>query len=427
MRLGVAIVLVATLGVACSRPTPTRPSSASPDGARCPPQMAETRLLVPYGYGTNGPFVSGAEPTESTMCLDRLEVTNDDYRSCVTLGVCDRPVSCANGGTCDYDARSRKTDPALVALYQASIYCAWRSARLPRTQEWQAAVRGARHVRRYPWGNEPPTRDRVCWHRTEEERTCPVGSRSQDVNSDGIFDLVGNASEWMRDAGGSRGSRHAAGGGWSATLPLLLPNALPGYEPWEELDFGFRCARNIGPASDPRHPIAMPSDSTIRSATSPPRACPAEMERVTAGSTVFCIDRTEVTGAAYEHCLEADVCDDPGGCYHNPPEPPPPRPCDYDPEHAPRRPVLVSYFQAALYCTWSGKRLASQTERRAAATAIDPGNEREWVWTPDTRFGARAIEDASQPSGNPSKPNESAQRVSDHGSTRIDAAFRCAL
>ena len=100
----------------------------------------------------------------------------------------------------------RESRPAVqVAWDGARAYCQFRGKRLPTEAEWEYVARGTGN-RRYPWGDDPPKCDGVVFGR--ESGPCVGGAQEasdvmtslQDRTPDGIFDLAGNASEWVEDA-----------------------------------------------------------------------------------------------------------------------------------------------------------------------------------------------------------------------------------
>jgi formylglycine-generating enzyme required for sulfatase activity len=94
----------------------------------------------------------------------------------------------------------------------------------------------------------------------------------------------------------------------------------------------------------------------------------AERTRVPMSLPAFSIDRTEVTQAAYQRCIEAKVCSAPAG--------------GFSPTEACLNPVVnVSWKQAGQYCAWLDKRLPTEAEWEKAARGVD---ERLFPWGDET-------------------------------------------
>jgi formylglycine-generating enzyme required for sulfatase activity len=84
-------------------------------------------------------------------------------------------------------------------LRVARTYCAWRGKRLPREAEFEKAIRDG-DGRRFPWGNDPPTRERTVFGRNYgAEATDDVGSHPSGKGPFGHDDLAGNVWEWIED------------------------------------------------------------------------------------------------------------------------------------------------------------------------------------------------------------------------------------
>gem|GEM_PF-4782473 len=79
----------------------------------------------------------------------------------------------------------------------------------------------------------------------------------------------------------------------------------------------------------------------------------------------YAIDRTEVTQAAYQVCVDANICIPPGNWFGKDPR-------GFDPAKRCDEPVVaVTWKQALAYCHFAGKRLPSEIEWEKAARGPD--------------------------------------------------------
>jgi formylglycine-generating enzyme required for sulfatase activity len=205
--------------------------------------------------------------------IGRHEITNEQWNQCVRANAC-------NGGI----RRSQLDLPVVSVNWQdANDFCAWAGGRLPTEAEWEKSARGGIFIpdnpdtkgemiknpypsRIYPWGDETPVCDLdspkgtnafECGHKS----VVPIKSFS--VNPYGIYDMAGNAWEWVSDwyeedyyktlSNGMRnpmgpmepsGFRVLRGGsfdvnafnGRAANRDRRIPDGVSN-------DYGFRCAR----------------------------------------------------------------------------------------------------------------------------------------------------------------------------------------
>lgn len=226
----------------------------------------EGMVLIPAGE-----FLMGAEdglpdarPPHriylSSYWIDKYEVTNEQYRSCLQSGVCSPPKD----SKAFADPRRAQHPVTNLTWGQARTFCQWSGRRLPTEAEWEKAARGT-DGRRYPWGNSVEVihsrlKDRDL--KAGGNGTAPVGSQPETVSPYGVFGLVGNVWEWVKDwyaedfyasapshdpQGPLRGSfRVLRGGDWSQG-PLELRAS---YRGWDEMTYwgptlGFRCAADV--------------------------------------------------------------------------------------------------------------------------------------------------------------------------------------
>ncbi|MER3423023.1 MAG: hypothetical protein C4293_07085 [Nitrospiraceae bacterium] len=226
----------------------------------------EGMVLIPAGEFTMG-AESGLPDSRprhrvllSAYWIDKYEVTNAQYHRCVADGVClppkDRRI---------FDDSQRAQHPVTnVTWKQAHTYCQLRGGRLPTEAEWEKAARGI-DGRRYPWGNsEDPIKTLAKARAILSNHNGPaaVGSIPESVSPYGVFDLVGNVWEWVRDwyaedyygaapsqdpQGPLRGSFRVLRGGDRGQGPLELRAS---YRAWDEMTYwgptlGFRCAADM--------------------------------------------------------------------------------------------------------------------------------------------------------------------------------------
>ena len=246
----------------------------------------EHMACVPGGWTWRGDNdLPAASPREQvwlqTFFIDLYEVTNADYRRCADAG------ACANAGPryADFDADNQPING--VSWYDADTFCRAAGKQLPSEAQWEKAARGPDGWR-YPWGDERATCRRAIMAdasgrgcgvqkrgaRPETGKPWPVGSRAAGIY--GIFDMAGNAYEWVADwaassyaacgddcrgvdprgpcAGMDKCEGHrrkvVRGGSWywgyERALSFHRRMHVPRNEPFHH--FGFRCAASVDTA-----------------------------------------------------------------------------------------------------------------------------------------------------------------------------------
>jgi formylglycine-generating enzyme required for sulfatase activity len=151
--------------------------------------------------------------------IDLTEVTNAAFAAFITSTGYDAP---------GWDGSLTENGPDLpvvgVLWQDADAYCQWVGKRLPTEAEWEKAARGT-DGRRYPWGN--------TWEQglantmeSKHDGVLPVGSYPDGASSFGLFDMAGNAAEWISDY-------------YDASYYTYAPDHNPG-GPTQILDHGLR-------------------------------------------------------------------------------------------------------------------------------------------------------------------------------------------
>jgi formylglycine-generating enzyme required for sulfatase activity len=133
--------------------------------------------------------------TLSPYKIDKTEVTQARYQSCVEAG------ECSPSGTdpdCRWDPATRGDHPVVCVNWdQARKFCDWDGKRLPTEAEWELAARGE-YGRIYPWGNTKPSCD-LATYGSCAEHSLPVGSIPDGASPAGALDMAGNVYEWVHD------------------------------------------------------------------------------------------------------------------------------------------------------------------------------------------------------------------------------------
>lgn len=243
LTAAVAVVLAAIAGYGVSQlsgqadavePAALEPGSTFKECRNCPEMV-----VIPAGT-----FMMGAPPTEElrrdnepyhevtiarAFAVSKTEVTWDQWESCVRDGDCDgvsvenalrSPANAeANNGEAntEFVDWGRGTRPAVgVSWYDAQAYVGWLNRktgaddayRLLSDAEWEYAAR-AGTTTAFPWGDTldhnfgnfgipgPGLGGRVDGRDVWDKQTSPVASFPP--NAFGLFDMHGNAFEWIED------------------------------------------------------------------------------------------------------------------------------------------------------------------------------------------------------------------------------------
>jgi formylglycine-generating enzyme required for sulfatase activity len=195
--------------------------------------------------------------TLSPFDLQRLEVSVDQYKTCVDAGRCSARQVDACGKWGNWGKVNRRSHPMnCVDWSQAATYCEAVGGRLPTEAEWEFAARGT-DGRKYPWGNTEPDDTRALFGK-KEHGTALVDSFEKGASARGERNLAGNVAEWVADSfapypgGTTTNPRQTAGdfrlirgGSWGSEPNWLRGANRFGDRPtFRDFLVGFRCARS---------------------------------------------------------------------------------------------------------------------------------------------------------------------------------------
>ncbi len=246
---------------------PRRSAAASHKPTSGGASQAETldmpMVLVPAGKFTRGSNLSDDEKPVRQIYLnafymDKYEVTVGQYAKYLTVTGMEEPP--------DWEIMSQlqhQRRPVVNVSWEDAVnYCKWSGKRLPTEAEWEKAARGTSGGI-YPWGNEAPTRLHANYGRSDWDEhlaLAPVGSFEAGKSPYGIYDMAGNAWEWVFDwydhdfyakspeknpIGPAKGDEKVVrGGSWLYVSEFLRSahrfNAQPSNR---HFGYGFRCAK----------------------------------------------------------------------------------------------------------------------------------------------------------------------------------------
>jgi formylglycine-generating enzyme required for sulfatase activity len=196
-----------------------------------------------------GEFPFGPERTMTRLdrfFIDRLEVTNEEYRRFVRETGHPVPLHWIEGRV----PEGQETYPVtFVSFADASAYAKWAGKRLPTEAEWEKAAGGPDGLA-YPWGREfEPGRANIMLS-LDDVMNAPglqsVGSFSTGASTYGAEDMIGNVLEWTSSWFDSeaRNVRVLKGGAWSLGREDGRITARYGFFSPETRNevIGFRCA-----------------------------------------------------------------------------------------------------------------------------------------------------------------------------------------
>lgn len=277
--------IIAALTQLAPTHTPVPPATETTVPTPAPliePKTGMRMIFVPAGLFRLGNDDGERDERPSLMVkldnfyLDETEVTNEQYQKCVESGACTPPIrSDATYHSAYYGSSDYANYPVIfVNWYQAQTFCQWRDARLPTEAEWERAASFDADTlvkTKYPWGDEfdgnqlnycsagCPRSDADTSIDDGHRDTAPVGSYPDGRSPAGIYDMLGNVSEWVNDwydsnyyetatttnpMGAPEGiTKVFRGGSWLTPLEDISNTLRGNYDPLVfQANIGFRCA-----------------------------------------------------------------------------------------------------------------------------------------------------------------------------------------
>lgn len=209
------------LGVALKQPF----RNLLADALRARAQVPEERVMVP------------------AYRIDKYEVTNAEYTLFVQTGH-RAPDHWPNGRP---PPGQEKWPVTRVSYQDAQAYADWAGKKLPTAQQWLRAFRGAEDWL-FPWGDTwDPTRANVG-ENLGFRTMSPVSATPNDVSPFGVFNLVGNAREFLRvsTSGGVAGPVVVMGSDFNSTGAVFGVGPIQSTSvtaDHTDIVIGFRCVR----------------------------------------------------------------------------------------------------------------------------------------------------------------------------------------
>ena len=220
------------------------------DEQRRHPGDGRLMLLIPAGR-----FLAGDEGRSlyvADFWIDTFPVTNRDYVAFVVATGANPPYHWEDGRCPDALA----DHPVVyVDWHAAAAYARWAGKELPTARQWEKAARG-QSGSTYPWGNGR-TFAKANVRESGIKATTPVGRYRSGVSPYGVFDMCGNAWEWLASAS-EIGRYELRGGAWTSPFDRCAPAIVnDATATMTDDDTGFRCVATSMEA-DPGRSTAAP-------------------------------------------------------------------------------------------------------------------------------------------------------------------------
>jgi len=240
------------------------------DDGRCEVESGPFWMGDVNGYPDACPM---RQVTLSDYSIDQYEVTHAKWQSCVDAGVCPEPKEHCWSMMLEEGLNSDNMPVTCVTWQEAADYCEWADGRLPTEAEWEKAARGTSGAE-WPWGSTPPDCNLANYRFSSTycfSGVIEVGHYTNQMSPYGLYDMVGNAWEWVADwydpeiytsgvdtdptgtscddgkeydpLGGLCTFRVVRGGAFNTTKETTRTHRRSIAEPWvPDQNMGFRCA-----------------------------------------------------------------------------------------------------------------------------------------------------------------------------------------
>ena len=183
--------------------SPTPPPAGQQSAIRDCPQCPEIVLIQPGAFemGSTEMFDFEAPVHQVSIrkpfYIGRREVTFEEWDTCIAEGGCkqkpdDRGLGRSRRPVTDLDWDDAKSYLAWLSQKTGKTY------RLPSESEWEYVAR-AGTTTTYPWGRTVEKDKANCLGCTSDPVKKAIDTGSFPPNAFGVYDMAGNAAEWVED------------------------------------------------------------------------------------------------------------------------------------------------------------------------------------------------------------------------------------
>lgn len=171
------------------------------------PMESSMTVMIPQGPFAMGINEKGAQKSEgpihivqvSAFLIDQYETTTAEYREFLQTSRRSPPIFWEQV----LPGRDDRKPVIGLSWGDAKAYCEWAGKRLPTEAEWEKAARGV-DKRVFPWGADQPAKhlanyDQLPTVNPYDGGVLPAGRFEAGKSPFGVYDMAGNAWEWVAD------------------------------------------------------------------------------------------------------------------------------------------------------------------------------------------------------------------------------------